>query len=445
MTKECARRSFLKGGILTATALTGLTSTMSTHIAPVHAAENNTIRIGLVGCGGRGCGAVGNAFAVDPNIRLVTVGDAFAEKAESAVKLMKETENLAPRIDVTPEMIFSGFDAYKNVIDNCDVVFLCQSPHFRPASLRYAVEKGRHAFAEKPMAVDGAGVKSILESARLAAEKNVHILSGYCFRHDPNIVEMVKRIRDGVIGDVVAIRANFLTSPAWVRNRLPGDTEMMYQLRNWYNFAWLSGDFSVERTCHSMDKSLLVMGDQVPDFAHGSGGRMRRTGPSASGDLYDTINAVYEYGDGRTIFAYCSELANTLQEREEYVMGTKGTAQLMKGIITKTGESPVKLDRIPGNQFELEHAAFFKAIRSGGAIRHNDGENMAKSTMATIMGRLAAITGRRLSWQQAFDMELPMTPSAYAWDATPPTLPDEKGRYKVPVAGMGSVYHEIVR
>jgi len=209
MTKECSRRSILKGGVLAATALTGLSSAI-----PVHAADNNTIRVGLVGCGGRGCGAVGNAFAVDPNIRLVTVGDAFHEKAASAVKLMKESENLAPRIDVAPEMIFSGFDAYKNVIDNCDVVFLCQSPHFRPASLRYAVEKGKHAFAEKPMAVDGAGVKSLLESARLAAEKNVHILSGYCFRYDPNIVEMVKRIRDGVIGDVVAIRANFLTSPA---------------------------------------------------------------------------------------------------------------------------------------------------------------------------------------------------------------------------------------
>jgi predicted dehydrogenase len=216
---------------------------------------------------------------------------------------------------------------------------------------------------------------------------------------------------------------------------------MMYQIRNWYNFAWLSGDFTVERTCHSIDKSLLVLNDQVPDSAFGSGGRMRRTGPHASGDLYDTVNTSYEYADGRMIFAYCSELTNCLQEREEYVLGTKGTAQLMKGIIT--GEKAVTIKKIPGNQFELEHAALFKAIRNGSV--HNDGEAMAKSTMATILGRLAAITGRRLSWQQALDMELPMTPSAYTWDAAPPTLPDEQGRYKVPVAGMGPVYHEIVR
>ena len=438
MTKECTRRSILKGGVLAATALTGLTSAM-----PVHAAENNTIRIGLVGCGGRGCGAVGNAFAVDPNIRLVAVADAFPEKAASAVKLLKDSEKLAPRIDVIPEMIFSGFDAYKNVIDNCDVAFLCQPPHFRPASLRYAVEKGKHAFCEKPVAVDGAGIKSVLESAKLATEKNVQILSGFCFRHDPNIVEMVKRIQDGAIGDVVAIRANFLTDPAWVRNRLPGDTEMMYQLRNWYNFAWLSGDFLVERTVHSIDKSLMVMDDQVPNFAYGSGGRMRRTGPHASGDLYDSFSTVYEYGDGRMIFAYGTELANCFFDREEYVMGTKGTAQLMKGIIT--GEKPMTLKKTPGDRFELEHAAFFKAIRSGGTIRHNDGETMAKSTMTTIMGRLSALTGKRLTWQQALDMELSTTPSAYDWDATPPTLPDERGRYPVMVAGMGPVYHEIVR
>ena len=438
MTKDCTRRSILKGGVLAATAMTGLTSVM-----PVHAAENNTLKIGLVGCGNRGCGAVGNAFAVDPNIRLHAVGDALPGKAASAVEGMRQAENLAPRIDVTPETTFSGFDAYKKVTDICDVVFLTQPPHFRPESLRYAVEKGKHAFCEKPMAVDGAGIKSVLESTRLANEKNVNILSGFCFRYDPNIVEMVNRIRDGAIGDVVAIRANFLTTPAWVRNRLPGDTEMMYQIRNWYNFAWLSGDFLVERTVHSMDKSLLVMNDQVPDSAYGTGGRMRRTGPHALGDLYDTFSTVYEYNDGRAIFAFGSELSNTLQEREEIVMGTKGTAHLMKGVIT--GENPMTLKKLPGNPFELEHAALFKAIRSGGAIRHNDGEFMAKSSMVTILGRLAGLTGKRLTWQQALDMELPMTPSAYDWDAVPPTLPDEKGRYKVHVAGMGPVYHEIVR
>jgi predicted dehydrogenase len=294
------------------------------------------------------------------------------------------------------------------------------------------------------MAVDGAGVKSVLESAKLAKEKNVQVLAGYCFRYDPDILEMVKRIRDGAIGDVVAIRANFLTDPAWVRNRLPGDTEMMYQVRNWYNFAWLSGDFLVERTCHSIDKSLMVMDDQVPAFAYGSGGRMRRTGPHASGDLYDTFSTTYEYEDGRAIFAFGSELASgCYQDREEYVMGTKGTAQLMKGIITMPGKEPMKLKKSGGDRFELEHDAFFKAIRSGNV--HNDGEIMAKSTMTTILGRLAGITGKRLSWQQALDMELPTKPSAYAWDATPPTLPDEKGRYKVHVAGMGPVYHEIVR
>ncbi|MDR0871376.1 MAG: Gfo/Idh/MocA family oxidoreductase [Planctomycetaceae bacterium] len=436
--KPTSRRTFLKHGVVAATALSGLTSAM-----PVHAADNNVLKVGLVGCGSRGLGAVKDAFSIDSNIHLTAVGDAFADKAAAAVAALKKDEQVGSRIAVTPETTFGGLDAYKNVIDNCDVVFLCQTPHFRPMSLRYAVEKGRHIFCEKPVAVDGAGVKDVLESAKIAREKKLQLVSGLCYRYDPNILDMIKRIQDGAIGDVLSVRANFLTGAVWTRSRQPGDTEMMYQIRNWYNFTWLSGDFNVEQAVHSLDKSMWALGDKTPAFAYGLGGRMRRTGEHAAGDIYDSMGVAYEYPNGRTLISFCSQLSTCFAEREEYVLGTKGTAALMKGQIT--GENKFVQKKVSGNRFQLEHDTLFKAIRSGGAVQHNDGEFMANSTMITILGRLACYTGKRLSWDEALNMETPTRPTGYTKDSNPPTLPDENGRYKVEIPGLGLVYHQTVR
>ena len=437
-TSVSSRRTFLKHGALTATALGALASGFR-----VHAAEDNILKVGLVGCGSRGMGAVNDAFSVDANLRLVAVADAFPDRAAAAVTALKNSDKIGDRIIVTPETTFDGLEAYKNVIDVCDVVLLCEPPHFRPASLRYAVEKGRHVFCEKPVAVDGAGVKDVLESAKIATEKKLQLVSGLCFRYDPPTLDMMKRIQDGAIGKVLSVRANFLTGAVWTRNRLPQTTEMMYQIRNWYNFTWLSGDHNVEQAVHSLDKAMWALGDDTPAFAYGLGGRMRRTGEHAASDLYDSMAVVYEYDDGRTLSSFCTQLNGTFFEREEYVLGTKGIAIIAKGRIV--GENPYTQKKPPGNRFQLEHDALFKAIRSGGATIINNGKYMADSTMITVLGRLACYTGKRLGWEEALNMELPTRPTGYTWNDTPPTLPDERGRYKVEVAGLGLVHHEIVR
>ncbi|GHT37201.1 oxidoreductase [Planctomycetales bacterium] len=435
-----SRRMFLKRSALSAAAVSGLASLNSPR---VHAAENNVIKIGLVGAGGRGMGAVKNALDADPNVRLVALCDAFPEKAENALAGLKKNEALASRIDATPRETFDGLESYKKVIDLCDVALLCEAPHFRPNSLRYAIEQGKHVFCEKPVAVDGKGIKSVIESAKIAAEKKLNIVSGLCWRYDLNVQDMMKRVQDGAIGDILSIQENYLTGILWTRPKQPNDTEMMAQVRNWYNFAWLSGDFNTEQHIHSIDKAIWAYGDRNPKLAYGIGARMARTSQPAYGDIYDGMAVVYEYEDGRKIFSYCRQQSNCFNETDDHFIGTKGKATILKGIIT--GETEYKQKKVPSDMYKLEHEALYKAIRSGGQTYINNGNYMAVSTMTAILGRLACYTGKRLTWEEALDMETPTQPSGYTWDATPPTLPDDKGRYKVEVPGQGLVYHQVER
>jgi predicted dehydrogenase len=434
-----SRRNFLKNSAITATALASVSSLQS----PVHAAENNVIKIGLVGSGGRGRGAAINALAADPNTRLVALCDAFPERASDAVKALKNDGTYGSRIDVTPETTFDGLESYKKVIDHCDVVLLCEVPHFRPLSLRYAIEKGKHVFCEKPVAVDGAGIKSVLESAQMAKEKKLNIVSGLCWRYDLNVLDMMKRIQDGAIGDILSVRETYLTGMLWTRAKQANDTELMAQVRNWYNFTWLSGDYNVEQHVHSLDKALWAYGDQPPKWAYGIGARMARTDQPAYGDIYDGMGVVYEYEDGRTIYAFSRQQSKCFNETDDHLLGTKGRATILRGVITGANEYTQK--KVSSDMYTLEHVALYKAIRSGGETYINNGDYMAKSTMLGILGRLACYTGKRLTWDEALNMELPTKPSGYASDAISPTLPDEKGRYKVEVPGLGLVNHQVDR
>lgn len=262
--KNVSRRDFVKtGAILTAAGIV-------TRGAAVHAAENNTIKIGLIGCGGRGRGAAQNALAADPNVKLVALGDAFLPNAQGAAEGLKAA--FGDRADVKADKIFAGLECYKQVIPECDVVLLCETPHFRPLSLKAAVEAGKHVFCEKPVAADAAGIRSVLESSKIAKEKKLNIVSGLCWRYDKNVLDIMKRIADGAIGEITSIQMNHLVNRLWTRPRMEGDTEMMYQVRNWYNFSWLSGDFNVEQHVHNIDKGLWAMGDKTPIAAYGLGG-----------------------------------------------------------------------------------------------------------------------------------------------------------------------------
>jgi len=430
-----SRRQFLKAGALGVAAASSLTS-----FRTVHAAENNVLKIGLVGCGGRGRGAAMDALTADPNARLVAIGDAFKERADNVARAFKGDQGVGNRIDVTPETTFDGFDAYKKVIDACDVVLLCETPHFRPRSLRYAVEQGKHIFCEKPVAVDAPGIRSVLESAKIAQEKKLQLVSGLCWRYDHNVKEVMKRVQDGAIGDVLAVRETYLVGKLWTQARREGDTEMMFQLRNWYNFTWLSGDFNVEQHIHSLDKAMWVFGDKPPVAAYGVGGRMARTEQPAYGDIYDSMGVVYEYADGRTIYAFARQQDQCFNDVDDYFIGTKGQATVLRGVIN--GE-PVK--KVESNMYVQEHQALFDAIHSGGKTYINNGEYMATSTMLAILGRMVCYSGKRLTWDEAINSEQALVPTGYEWDAKPPTLPDENGRYKVEIPGMGPVYHQVVR
>lgn len=435
-----SRRDFLKTSAASTVALG-----MMTGNARVHAAEENMLKIGLVGCGGRGTGAVRDVMAADANCKLVALCDAFPERTAAAVKGFK-AESYADRIDVTPETMFDGLEAYKKVIDLCDVALLCEPPHFRPMTLKYAIEKGKHVFCEKPVAVDAPGIRSVLESCKLAQEKKLNVLSGLCWRYDLNVLEMMKRVHDGAIGDVLNVRENYLTGKLWTKARQPNDSEMKFQIRNWYNFAWISGDFNTEQHIHSLDKALWCYRDEAPSHAYAVGGRMARTDQPAYGDIYDSMGVVYEYPDGRTIHAFCRQMDKCYNNTDDYFTGTKGDAIILAGQIRdRKGNILERLKKQTSAMYVLEHKALFGAIRSGGATYINNGDYMAKSTFLGIIGRQAVYTGKRLSWEEELQSNESLSPDGYTWESTPPTLPDENGRYKIPVAGLGAVYHQVVR
>lgn len=438
MSENFSRRSFLKTGAVAGSVL----SMASTGY--VHAGEDNIIKIGLVGCGGRGRGAAMNALKADAHCKLVAVGDAFADKAKGTVEGLKTV--FGDRVDVKPENIFDGLDAYKKVIAQCDVVLLCETPKFRPRSLRAAIEAGKHVFCEKPVAVDAPGVKSVMESARMAKEKGLNLVSGLCWRYDKNVNDIMKRLKDGVIGEISSVRSLYLTGKLWTRPKQEGDTLIQEQVRNWYNFAWLSGDFNVEQHVHSLDKCMWVFDDVPPAKAWGLGARMARTEQPDYGDIYDSMAVVYEYGDGRTINSYCRQQSGCFNNTDDYFLGTKGYANIIGPhpvICDLSGKVIYEQKKVPSDMYTLEHEALFGAIR-GKRPYINNGDYMAKSTMLGIFGRLVCYSGKQMTWDEALATPA-LDPTAFDWNGVPPTTPDAKGRYKINVPGLGLVYHSISR
>jgi predicted dehydrogenase len=387
-----------------------------------HPGGTETLRVGLVGCGGRGTGAAVNAMRADPNARLVAMGDAFADHVEGSLRSL-EAEDVAPQLAVDAEHRFTGFDAYRRVIDACDVVLLCTSPHFRPLHLRYAVEKGVHVFCEKPAAVDAPGVRSVLESARIAVEKRLSLVSGLCYRYESAKRETVARIQDGAIGEIRALQCTYNTGGLWHRGRQPAWSDMEWQMRNWLYFTWLSGDHVVEQHIHSLDKIAWVMGG-YPERCVASGGRAQRTDPKF-GNVYDHFNTVYTWPSGVKLFSSCRQWVNAAGDVSDHVWGTRGVAHLQQHAIE--GESPWRWRAPEGfadDMYQSEHDALFASIRAGEPIAN--GEYMAHSTLMAIMARMAAYTGQEITWQQALASQEDLTPKSYEWgplDVAPVAIP----------------------
>jgi predicted dehydrogenase len=426
--KRCTnRRAFLK---TTGTAAAGAALGTLALGRSVHAAGSDVLRIGLVGCGGRGSGAAANALDADPNSRLVAMADVFADRLESSLAGLRRRYN--DRVAVDPDRCFVGFDACERLVaSGVDVVILATTPHFRPMHLATCVGAGKHVFCEKPVAVDSPGVRSVLATCEEAARKNLSIVSGLCWRYDYGVRETMKRVLDGAIGDIIAMQETYNTGGLWDRGHKPQWTEMEFQMRNWYYFTWLSGDHNVEQHVHSLDKAAWAMRDEPPVQAWGLGGRQVRTDPKY-GDIYDHHAVVYEYAGGPRLYSYCRQIVNCWNDTSDLFLGTKGTADILKNRID--GANAWRYSGPKTNMYDVEHRELFAAIRSGKPI--NNGVYMARSTMLAILGRMATYSGQVVTWQDALNSKQSLAPDRYAMDGTPPALPDKEGKYSVAMPGV---------
>ena len=279
-----SRRNFLKAS--TAAMATGAVSRQLSRAAPVHVSGDDVLRVGLVGCGGRGTGAASQALQADLHVKLTAMGDVFADRLELSLRSLRDVEGITDKVDIQPDQRFVGFDAYKQVIDSdVDVVLLATPPQFRPLHLRAAINANKHVFAEKPVAVDAPGVRSVLETCQLAQSRGLSVVSGLCLRYHAGFVETVKRLHDGAVGDITTLMANDYRGPIWVKPRQPDWTDMHWQMRNWYYFTWLSGDFNVEQHVHYLDACAWIK-NGYPVRAVGTGGRQVRT-DEHFGNIYD--------------------------------------------------------------------------------------------------------------------------------------------------------------
>jgi predicted dehydrogenase len=409
------RRGFLRTSTTVGGALLGAAALPRS----VHAGADETIRVGLVGCGGRGMGAAMDALAADPQAKVVAVADAFADKAAECVTSLKSDQKFGSRVMVEPDRMFTGFDGYRQLIDSgVDVVLLATPPHFRPQHLAYAVEQGKHCFVEKPVAVDAPGVRAVMAACEAAKAKSLNIVSGLCYRYDLPKREVVRRIHeDRAIGDVVAIDSRYLTSGLWHRGDEPSWSRMEYQVRNWLYFTWLSGDHIMEQAIHSIDKASWVMGDAQPTRAIALGGRQQRVDPKY-GNVYDHFSVLYEYPNDVRVTLSCRQQDGCASETEDLVMGTSGVARLQAGRIEPRGGGERWRYRGPQpSMYRVEHEELFAAIRNGAPI--NNGHYMCNSTLLALLGRQAAYTGAAVTWDECLNSAERLGPTEYAWGDVP--------------------------
>lgn len=416
-----SRREFLAttAAAVGAAAATSATTSAATDAATnaVHAGADETLRVGLVGCGGRGTGAAYDALAADPNAKLVAIGDAFQDRAEQCLESLRNHETFGSRVVVDADHVFSGFDNYKHVIDACDVVILTTPPHFRPEHLRYAVEQGKHAFVEKPIAVDAPGVRHVMESCRLAKEKQLSVVSGLCWRYDLGVRETMRRIlEERAIGDIVAIESSYNAGTLWHRGDSTGWSRMEHQMRNWLYYTWLSGDHILEQAVHSLDKTAWLLGDIQPTRAMAMGGRQQRTNPKY-GHIYDHFTVFYEYPTGQQVYFTCRQQDGTSSRVDERVLGTTGQAEILRNLITPKEGKKWRYRGPKPSMYRVEHEELFKSIRDAAPI--NNGDYMCNSTMIGIMGRMAAYTGKTLTWDECLESQERLGPTEYAWTDVP--------------------------
>lgn len=410
---KLTRKQFIK---TTSRAAVGTTLAFNIGIPETFAFNSDTIKIALIGCGGRGTGAANQALSADPNVALTIVADVFPDKME---KSLSNLRNLHPdKVKVDDDHKLIGFDAYKKVMESdVDVVLLATPPAFRPDHLLAAVNSGKHIFCEKPMAVDVPGLKKVYEAARIAKEKSLTLCSGFCWRFHTPKRAIFSRILDGAVGDISTIYNTYNTGALWEFEREDHWTDMENEMRNWIYYNWLSGDHIAEQAIHSLDMMSWALGDELPVQVSGTGGRQRRVEPRY-GNVYDHFALVYEYESGAKGFHFSRQQQDTARSYHVEVNGNKGNA-LIDCIKRKheihNGET-WKFRGEANDMYQQEHDELFASIRSGKPF--NQGVEMANSTMLAIMGRMAAYSGQTITWEDAMNSELVVGPSIedYNWD-----------------------------
>ncbi|GIW99292.1 MAG: oxidoreductase [Pirellulaceae bacterium] len=446
MTKQestASRRSFIQTSTVAATGL----ATAASVSRMAHAQGSDEIRFVLIGCGGRGTGAAANIMNTKGNVKLVAVHDAFGKKARGAIAQLKK--KYPDKVDVPEDRIFTDLDGYKQAIDvDCDLVVIATPPAFKPQQFEYAVQKGRHVFSEKPVAADVAGVKRFMKAVEESKKKNLLVAIGLQRRHEPQYVETVKRLHDGAIGDIIALRVYWNGGGIWHRGRetLKGvldagmdPTEMAYQCNNWYHFIWLCGDQICEQHIHNLDVGCWVKG-AYPVECNGMGGREMRMGGDASlSQINDHTFCEYTFADGTKMWSQGRHLAGSWTHVGEFAHGSKGTAD-PSGEIFGPNAWKFSGQRLNGHQQE-QHDLIETLMR--GEI-YNEGEYGAKSTFTAILGREACYSAKVIKWDELWERGHDLAPGidSYTLASEPPTKPGPDGKYPVPVPGKYNPFGE---
>ena len=427
--RAVSRRHFLQTGssaLMGATLLGALPLERS-----AHAAGSDLLKIALVGCGGRGTGAASQALSTAGATKLVALADVRPEQLEKGLNALKGKHE--DQVAVPPEHQFTDFDGYQKAIALADVVILASSPGFRPIHFEEAGRQGKHVFMEKPVATDAPGIRRVLAAAEEAKRKNLKVGVGLQRRHHAAYLETVKRIQDGAVGDIMLLRAYWDGGSRDGVERLPGETEMHYQIRNWYYFTWLSGDHIVEQHVHNLDVVNWIKGAH-PVRGQGMGGRQVRNA-KRHGQIFDHHFVEFEYADGTRMLSQCRQIPGCWPTVSEHVQGTKGSADLLStGFIIK-GANPWRYPKkkTQADAYQQEHDDLFAAIRNDQP--YNEAELGANATMTAILGRMCTYSGQQIAWEDAFNSKIELLPKTFSWEAEPPVLPDANGFYPVAMPG----------
>jgi predicted dehydrogenase len=382
----------------------------------VFAQGSDTIKVGVIGCGGRGTGAAIDCLKGVAGVEIVALGDLVADRVESS--LARLTKEYPTRVKVPADRRFTGFDNYQKVcaLPDVNLIITAAPPGFRPIHLKAAIEAGKHVFMEKPVAVDPVGIRSVIASSDLAKQKNLAIVAGTQRRHQKRYLEMMKRIQDGQIGDIVSAQCYWNQGDLWVKERTAGMSEIEWQCRNWLYFTWTSGDHIVEQHMHNIDVVNWAMGT-APKNVMGMGGRQVRVAPEY-GNIFDHFAVEFEYPNGVRVMSMCRQTKGCNDRVEERIVGTKGVAWSTSNSTKITGDKPWTFEGDEINPYVQEHIDLIASIRAGKPL--NEGRQVAESTLSAIMGRMSAYTGRALSWEWAMNSsQLNLSPAKYEFGPNP--------------------------